>query len=59
MWQLSEPLISQWARENFGARARIREKLKDFGELSTKLHLLLDKADAVLEKFLQKETQHV
>ena len=59
MWQLSEPLISQWARENFGARARIKEKLKDFGELSTKLHLLLDKADAVLEKFLRKETQHV
>jgi len=55
MWQLSEPLISQWARENFGIRAKLKEKLKDFGDLSAKLHLLIDKADAVLEKFLKKD----
>ena len=55
MWQLSEPLISQWAQENFGIRAKLKEKIRDLGDLSTKVNLLLDKANAVLDRFLKKE----
>jgi len=53
MWQLSEPLITDWARENFGVKATLREKLQDIHGLKAKLGLLLDKADAVLEKLLR------
>ena len=53
MWQLSEPLITDWARENFGIKATLREKLQDIRGLKAKLGLLLDKADAVLEKLLK------
>ncbi len=56
MWQLSEPLISQWARENFGARATLREKLLDLKILREHLTALIKKADAALDLYIQKQT---
>lgn len=49
MWQLAEPLIYEWAEENFGLRARMRQFSEDSLVIARHLPAILKKAEHALE----------
>lgn len=55
MWQLAEPLIADWARQHFGPKAKLKEKLHDLSQLKTHLLQLIEKADKALDIWLKKQ----
>ena len=50
IWVLARPLIEDWARDNLGVEAKMREAASEMLEASTRLPRLLARADRVLEK---------
>ena len=50
MWQIVQPLVEQWARENLGVRSRIKEHLGDGAMLIRTLPHLINRAEAVLTR---------
>ncbi|HEU5046933.1 MAG TPA: 2-polyprenylphenol 6-hydroxylase [Rickettsiales bacterium] len=50
MWQVVQPLIEHWAKENLGARARIKEHLNDGVALFRTLPTLVSRAEATLAR---------
>jgi len=50
MWQVAQPLIEDWVRENFGARARIRDHAEETVALVRTLPSLLRQAEAALAR---------
>lgn len=45
MWQLSEPLIEQWAREHLGPEAQVKAKLAEAGEMLSRLNRTIRNAE--------------
>jgi ubiquinone biosynthesis protein len=50
MWQVAEPLISAWAKENLGPRARIKEHAEETIHLIRTLPALLRKTESALSR---------
>jgi len=50
MWQVAEPLIADWAKENLGARAQIKEKAEETIELIRSLPTLIRNAEVALAR---------
>jgi len=50
MWQVVEPLIEDWARENLGVKAKLKEKAGAAFSLLHHLPNLVNKADSLLAK---------
>ncbi|HET6467255.1 MAG TPA: 2-polyprenylphenol 6-hydroxylase [Geminicoccaceae bacterium] len=49
MWQLAQPLVEAWMRENLGPEARMRDALEDGLEAARRLPWLIRRADEVLQ----------
>lgn len=49
MWQLAEPWIENWAKDNLGPQARLKDGAKDFAALLCNMPQHLRKIDALLE----------
>ncbi len=49
MWAFAQPLIEDWARDNLGPRARLREAVADGGAALARLPRIAAQAERVLE----------
>jgi len=50
MWKLAEPWIQNWAKENFGFRAKVKEVKADIKHFAQSLPNLIDRLTNALEK---------
>lgn len=50
MWKMAEPLIADWAKDNLGPTARVREHLKDGAETLRRLPALIRQTEQALEE---------
>lgn len=50
MWQVAEPLVEAWARENLGPAARIRDAVEDGASMLQRLPRLVTKLDRLLDE---------
>ncbi|MEI6731026.1 MAG: AarF/UbiB family protein, partial [Pseudomonadota bacterium] len=50
MWQVVEPLISDWAKKNFGIKAKIKENAEDGLSLIATLPSIIRKTEAALSR---------
>lgn len=50
MWQIVQPLVEKWARENLGVGSRLKEHLGDGAMLIRTLPHLISRAEAVLTR---------
>ena len=49
IWQLAQPLIEDWVRDNLGPEARVREAVRDLLQILHRLPQLVENADAALQ----------
>ncbi|MEI7669193.1 MAG: AarF/UbiB family protein, partial [Pseudomonadota bacterium] len=50
MWQVVEPLIEDWAKQNFGVKAQIKEKAKQTFNIFKTLPDIITQAESALER---------
>lgn len=55
MWELAEPWIKSWAKDNFGWRAQLHEKLALYNKAITIAPELLINVAELIERYLMKE----
>lgn len=55
MWQVVQPLIEEWARQNLGVRSRIKEHLGEGATLIRSLPGLVARAETILARVSQGE----
>ena len=48
IWQLAQPLIEDWVRDNLGPEARVREAVRDLFQILHRLPQLVENADTAL-----------
>jgi ubiquinone biosynthesis protein len=49
IWQLAQPLVERWMRENLGPEARLRDALEDGLDAARRLPWLIRRAEAVVD----------
>jgi ubiquinone biosynthesis protein len=57
MWELSEPLIREWAKANLSPRARTKAFLSEAAELIHEAPRMLRQLKELLERELEKRTE--
>ncbi len=57
MWQLAEPWIKEWVKENFGIKAKLKEALHKLPELYNDTSKLVKTCNELAEKILPKPIQ--